>query len=86
MLKRCNQFAKIGTAICFFAIFIAALLCSVPGAEQYPDVVRAKLALTWWLAGGLVIFPLVAAVLWLGCAYSILVARAWRAGCAFCKR
>ena len=79
MLRRCNKFAKIGTAVCFLVVFFAALVCTIPSPELYPQVAHVKVLLTWWLAGGLVIFPLVATVLWLGCAYAILMSRAWRA-------
>lgn len=79
MLSACNRFAKIGTLGCAIAVFIGALLCSIPALEASPQVAHVKLVLTWWMAGGLVIFPLVAAVLWLGCAYALLLGKAWRA-------
>lgn len=79
MLKRCNQVAKTGTAVCFLAILLGALVCSFFPPELYPRVAHVKMVLAWWMAGGLMIFPLVAAALWLGCAYIILMARAWRA-------
>jgi hypothetical protein len=79
MLKRCNEVAKIGTVACFLALFLGALVCSFFSPELYPQVAHVKMVLAWWMAGGLMIFPLVAAALWLGCAYVILMLRAWRA-------
>jgi hypothetical protein len=79
VLNRCNKFAKLGTAACFLAVLLGALLCSIPPAEAYPRIASLAVMFSWWLAGSLVLFPLVAAVLWTSCASALLSAQAWRA-------
>ncbi len=73
MKDRCLRFAKRGTAVFFVAEVIGALAFAQFPADKYPKLAEWSVVFAWWIAGSLVILPMVALSLWLTCAMSCLI-------------